>query len=242
MHRGTDRETGRAVAVKVIPQDQYTAHAQQHASMRREIEILQGLTSRGGHPHIVQVLDAYDTGPAVHIVMEFIGGGQLFDKVVELGCYTEVDAACVIYRLVATLEFLHAHGVMHRDLKPENILLVEGSTTDIKLIDFGMSQLTQSSRTLRSKCGTPVYMAPEMFSQKYDESVDIWAAGVILYIMLGAVLPFYSDNVGASRPGASPQARPPDTLARRRVRRARGQRGVPLEVLRRGLEGQLIGR
>eukprot|EP01046_Picozoa_sp_COSAG06_P082153 COSAG06_NODE_29214_length_560_cov_1.234273_1_plen_175_part_01 len=121
-------------------------------------------------------------------VMEFVAGGQLFDRAVELGTYSEVDAACVVYRLVSTLDFLHEHGVMHRDLKPENIMLAMDSNTDIKLIDFGMSSLTEGLCALHSKCGTPVYMAPELFSGNYDMAVDIWAGGVILFILLSGVL------------------------------------------------------
>lgn len=97
--------------------------------------------------------------------------------------------------LVTTLSFLHSLGIVHRDLKPENILCKKGSDTDIKITDFGLSNIMPASALLRSKCGTPVYMAPEMLQNRpYDESVDIWAAGILLYIILSGTLPFYADN------------------------------------------------
>jgi serine/threonine protein kinase len=96
---------------------------------------------------------------------------------------------------VSTLGFLHSQGLVHRDLKPENILLAGGRDTDIKITDFGLANIMSASAILRSKCGTPVYMAPEMLQNRpYNESVDVWAAGILLYILLSGTLPFYADD------------------------------------------------
>ena len=147
-------------------------------------------------------------------------GGELFDHVVARGAYTEAMAADVMRKMCHTLGFLHGQGVVHRDLKPENILCKKDSDTDIKITDFGLSNIMTTTNILQSKCGTPVYMgefappasdaarslqsgcrtrraaprrdvqksvsraAPEMLQNlPYDQSVDVWAAGIILYIM-----------------------------------------------------------
>ena len=127
--------------------------------------------------------------------MEIVPGGELFDNIVEEGAYTEQETKIVMASLLSALQFLHAQKIVHRDLKPENILC--NSRLDIKLADFGLSNFLPDGGLpqLQSRCGTPVYMAPEMLQHRpYDETVDVWSAGIIMYILMSGSLPFYAEN------------------------------------------------
>ena len=127
--------------------------------------------------------------------MEVVCGGDLFENIVEDGEYTEQEAKVVMASLLSALQFLHAQKIVHRDLKPDNILCK--SRLEIKLADFGLSNLLPDSDQpfLKSLCGTPVYMAPEMLQNRpYDKSVDVWSAGIIMYILMSGSLPFFADN------------------------------------------------
>ena len=197
VNRGVNKLTGHEVAIKTIDKRKFLRTERAVTTTKREINIMRRLSERGGHPHVVNLYDVFESPESIFIVMELVEGWQLFDRVIERGSYSETQAATVMYILAATLDYMHAMGILHRDLKPENILLARNSDTNIKLIDFGMSNEDQSGTTqFISKCGTPVYMAPEMFAEnpKYNESVDVWATGVLLYIMLSGALPFYSDD------------------------------------------------
>ena len=150
----------------------------------------------------MQLLDVFESPEEVAVVMECISGGQLFERVIELGCYSEQDAFTVLHRLVSTLDFLHCLGLIHRDLKPENILLMGESNTDIRLIDFGVSNTTGDDGMCQSQCGTLIYMAPEMMSgggrsgisRSYDEKSDLWACGILLFVMLSGAIPFFCED------------------------------------------------
>ena len=196
VHRGFDNQARMEVAIKTIDKRKYLRTERAITTTKREIDIMRRLSEQGGHPHVVDLYDVFETPDSIYIVMELVDGGQLFDRVIERGSYSENQAATVMWTLVSTLDYMHALGILHRDLKPENILLARGSDTHIKLIDFGMSNIGAANTKFVSKCGTPVYMAPEMFADnpKYNESVDVWATGVLLYIMLSGALPFYSDD------------------------------------------------
>jgi len=197
VHAAVHRETLQKVAIKSISKKKFLVNERSVTTTRREIDIMKKLSSvdTRDHPHIVDLYAVIETSEHVYIVMELVEGGELFDHVVDLGAYTEPMAVDVMRKLVRTLGFLHSQGIVHRDLKPENILCKKGSDTDIKITDFGLSNVMSTSNVLRSKCGTPVYMAPEMLQNRpYNESVDIWAAGILLYIILSGTLPFYADN------------------------------------------------
>lgn len=196
VHQATHRETGQSVAIKTISKRKFLVNERSVTTTRREIDIMKRLSSLDtSHPHVVDLYAVIETAANVYIVMELVEGGELFDHVVARGAYTEAMAADVMRKMVSTLGFLHSQGVVHRDLKPENILCKKDSDTDIKITDFGLSNIMTTSNILQSKCGTPVYMAPEMLQNlPYDQSVDVWAAGIILYIILSGTLPFYADN------------------------------------------------
>jgi len=196
VHSAMHRETGQRVAIKTISKRKFLVNERSVTTTRREIDIMKKLSSLDtSHPHVVDLYAVIETAANVYIVMELVEGGELFDHVVARGAYTEAMAADVMRKMCHTLGFLHGQGVVHRDLKPENILCKKDSDTDIKITDFGLSNIMTTTNILQSKCGTPVYMAPEMLQNlPYDQSVDVWAAGIILYIILSGTLPFYADN------------------------------------------------
>jgi len=195
VHSAIHRETNAKVAIKTISKKKFLVNERSVTTTRREIDIMKKLSSGENHPHVVDLYAVIETADNVYIVMELVEGGELFDRVVDLGAYSEPMAAEVMRKLVKTLGFLHSQGIVHRDLKPENILCKKNSDTEIKITDFGLSNIMSASNVLRSKCGTPVYMAPEMLQNRpYNESVDVWAAGILLYIILSGTLPFYADN------------------------------------------------
>jgi len=144
------------------------------------------------HPGIVQLIEVFDHTEHFYLILELVKGGELFDKIVEKGFYSEKDAADVVKQILQAVEYMHANGVTHRDLKPEN-LLCSGSKDDvIKIADFGLSKEGDS---LKTSCGSPGYVAPEiLMGEEYDNSVDIWSIGVITYVLLCGFPPFFSDN------------------------------------------------
>ena len=130
--------------------------------------------------------------------MELLAGGELFERIVSNGAYSERDASQHIRKIASALKFMHRRGIVHRDLKPENLVLVDKSPdSDIKISDFGLSKiLKEDQATMQTVCGTRAYSAPEVNfggpprSGKYNEKVDTWSLGVILYVILAAYHPF----------------------------------------------------
>ncbi|ETV81708.1 CAMK/CAMK1 protein kinase, variant 1 [Aphanomyces astaci] len=156
-----------------------------------EIQVLQSLD----HPNIIHMEDVYQTDTRICMVTELMEGGELFDYVVQKGTLSEVEASCLVRKITSAIAYMHACGVVHRDLKPENVLLTSPSpNAEIKIIDFGLAKLLHDSQT-RSFLGTRGYLAPEMLRrQSYSKSIDVWALGVIVYVLLCGCLPFNDDG------------------------------------------------
>ncbi|CAI5966890.1 unnamed protein product [Closterium sp. NIES-65] len=146
-----------------------------------------------GHPYIVTLHDAIEDAKYVHLVMEFCRGGDLFDRITKGGVYSEPLGAHLCRAIIEALLHCHRHGVIHRDIKPENILLLEpGSDTRIKLVDFGVATFFQEGVLLHDTIGTPEYMAPEVWDGSYGPAVDVWSTGVVMYIAMSGVPPFWA--------------------------------------------------
>jgi len=130
--------------------------------------------------------------------MELVTGKELFDKIVEKGQYSEKEASNIVRQIVSAVAYLHEHGIAHRDLKPENLLTSgDGDSEVIKIADFGFSKNFGEDK-LKTSCGSPGYVAPEVLTNEdYDNSVDMWSVGVIIYILLCGYPPFYADNAPA---------------------------------------------
>ena len=146
------------------------------------------------HRYIVNLYDIFTSKVRVYLVMELATGGDLYDRVYSRGHFTERDAARVIFMVLDGVRYLHSHGITHRDLKPENLLYYHpGNDSRIMIADFGLSHAKKSveDSMMATNCGSPEYQAPEMLQRKhYTNAVDLWAIGVITFILLSGRMPF----------------------------------------------------
>ncbi|KAL6497951.1 Calcium-dependent protein kinase 5 [Orobanche hederae] len=160
--------------------------------VRREIQIMHHLA---GHKNIVTIKGAFEDPLYVHIVMELCAGGELFDRIIHRGHYSEQKAAELTKIIVGVVEACHSLGVMHRDLKPENFLLVNRDDDfSLKAIDFGLSVFFKPGQIFTDVVGSPYYVAPEVLLKHYGPEADVWTAGVIVYILLSGVPPFWAET------------------------------------------------
>ncbi|XP_038987679.1 CBL-interacting protein kinase 8-like isoform X2 [Phoenix dactylifera] len=179
-------ESGESVAMKVLDRATIIKHKMVD-QIKREIFIMKLVR----HPHVVRLYEVLASRTKIYIILEFITGGELFDKIVHHGKLSEADARRYFQQLVDGVDYCHSKGVYHRDLKPENLLL--DSQGNLKISDFGLSAVSaQGVSLLHTTCGTPNYVAPEVLSHKgYDGAVaDTWSCGVILYVLMAGYLPF----------------------------------------------------
>jgi len=185
-----DKKTGEKWAIKILDK---TAKEANLEMMQREVEIMEKVE----HKNVIYMREMYDTPTKMYLIMELVTGGELFDRIVNRGTYSEKDASNVVRQIVSAIEYLHTLGIVHRDLKPENLLYAnESHDSDIKIADFGLSRILPDDALLKTACGTPGYVAPEVLRGKgYGKEVDMWSVGVILYILLCGFPPFYDDNV-----------------------------------------------
>lgn len=162
-------------------------------ALRDEVAIL---TALRGCQHIIRLYDFFDEPKHIYLVMETMYGGELFDRIVQKSYYNEKEARMTCKILLEAVAYCHDRHVAHRDLKPENLLLrSETDDSSIKIADFGFAKVVKSPKSLKTQCGTPGYVAPEILTgTPYDESADMWSVGVILYILLGGYPPFIDDN------------------------------------------------
>ncbi|XP_021808351.1 calcium-dependent protein kinase 10 [Prunus avium] len=187
----TDRETKQALACKSISKRKLRT-AVDIEDVRREVAIMSTLPE---HPNIVKLKATYEDNENVHLVMELCEGGELFDRIVARGHYSERAAANVARTVAEVVRMCHANGVMHRDLKPENFLFSNKKEhSPLKAIDFGLSVFFKPGERFMEIVGSPYYMAPEVLKRNYGPEVDIWSAGVILYILLCGVPPFWAES------------------------------------------------
>ncbi|EPY73703.1 Calcium/calmodulin-dependent protein kinase type 1B-like protein [Camelus ferus] len=150
---------------------------------------------RVSHPNIVALEDVHESPSHLYLAMELVTGGELFDRIMERGSYTEKDASHLVGQVLGAVSYLHSLGIVHRDLKPENLLYATPfEDSKIMVSDFGLSKI-QAGNMLGTACGTPGYVAPELLEQKpYGKAVDVWALGVISYILLCGYPPFYDES------------------------------------------------
>ncbi|GER27121.1 calcium-dependent protein kinase [Striga asiatica] len=187
----TDRETREALACKSISKKKLRT-AVDIEDVRREVAILSSLPE---HANIVRLRATYEDEEAVHLVMELCEGGELFDRIVARGHYSERAAAGVARTIAEVVRMCHQHGVVHRDLKPENFLFAnKKENSPLKVIDFGLSVFFKPGEKFSEIVGSPYYMAPEVLKRNYGPEVDVWSAGVILYILLCGVPPFWAET------------------------------------------------
>uniref|UniRef100_A0A8C8IHA4 Serine/threonine-protein kinase DCLK2 n=1 Tax=Oncorhynchus tshawytscha TaxID=74940 RepID=A0A8C8IHA4_ONCTS len=183
-----ERCTGREYALKIINKGK--CRGKEHM-IQNEVSILR----RVKHPNIVLLIEEMDTYSELYLVMELVKGGDLFDAITSSNKYTERDASGMLYNLASAIKYLHSLNIVHRDIKPENLLVYEhqDGSKSLKLGDFGLASLVDG--LLYLVCGTPTYVAPEIIAETgYGLKVDIWAAGVITYILLCGFPPFSGED------------------------------------------------
>ena len=184
---------------------------------RLEVEIMMRLN----HPSILRLFDYFEDKKSIYLVLEMCSGGELFDRIIEKKFYDETEARQIFKQIIKAIYYCHLNGVCHRDLKPENFIMVSKSDPYLlKVIDFGLSRTfpnalsaendsngpkeadinkpsrvrRQTKAILKTKAGTPFYIAPEVLTGNYTEKCDVWSCGVILYILFCGYPPFYGDN------------------------------------------------
>ncbi|XP_026178164.1 serine/threonine-protein kinase DCLK2-like [Mastacembelus armatus] len=183
-----ERSTGQEFALKII--DKARCSGKEHL-IENEVAVLR----RVRHPSIIQLIEVDETPTQLFLVMELVKGGDLFDAITSSTKYSERDASAMVFNLAGAIKYLHRMNIVHRDIKPENLLVCEypDGTKSLKLGDFGLATVVEGP--LYTVCGTPTYVAPEIIAETgYGLKVDIWAAGVITYILLCGFPPFRSEN------------------------------------------------
>ncbi|XP_075095722.1 calcium-dependent protein kinase 17-like isoform X1 [Nicotiana tabacum] len=190
-HLCTHKQTGEQFACKTIAKRKLV-NKEDIEDVRREVQIMHHLT---GQPNIVELKGAYEDKHSVHLVMELCAGGELFDRIIAKGHYTERAAASLLRTIVQIVHTCHSMGVIHRDLKPENFLLLnKDENAPLKATDFGLSVFYKQGDVFKDIVGSAYYIAPEVLKRRYGPEVDIWSIGVMLYILLCGVPPFWAEN------------------------------------------------
>mmetsp|Transcript_24133 Transcript_24133/g.29713 ORF Transcript_24133/g.29713 Transcript_24133/m.29713 type:complete len:707 (-) Transcript_24133:165-2285(-) len=186
----THAVTGHKVAVKILNKAKIKQLGMEE-KVQREINILHLCT----HPHIIRLYEVIDTPTDIFLVNEYVSGGELFDYIVSKGRLSSDEARNFFHQIVSGVEYCHFQKIVHRDLKPENLLL--DSNLNIKIADFGLSNLMRDGDFLRTSCGSPNYAAPEVISGHLyaGPEVDVWSCGVILYALLCGSLPFDDESI-----------------------------------------------
>ncbi|TAQ87629.1 hypothetical protein B7494_g4049 [Chlorociboria aeruginascens] len=188
-------DTGRYYAAKVINK-RLMAGREHMNKVRNEIAVLKRVSM--GHQNILTLVDYFETLNNLYLVTDLALGGELFDRICRKGSYYESDAADLIRATLSAVAYLHDHGIVHRDLKPENLLFrTPEDNADLLIADFGLSRIMDEEQfhVLTTTCGTPGYMAPEIFKKTgHGKPVDIWAIGVITYFLLCGYTPFDRDS------------------------------------------------
>lgn len=149
------------------------------------------------HPNIIKLYETFEDHRNFYLVMEVCKGGELFDRIIEAVHFTEVQAAILMQQIIRALYYMHENHVCHRDLKPENFLFMTKEPIEknlLKIIDFGLSCEFSSDKVLKTKAGTPYYVAPQVLAGKYDQLSDMWSCGVIMYVLLCGYPPFFGDT------------------------------------------------
>eukprot|EP00933_Yihiella_yeosuensis_P005288 TRINITY_DN10977_c0_g3_i1.p1 TRINITY_DN10977_c0_g3~~TRINITY_DN10977_c0_g3_i1.p1 ORF type:complete len:485 (+),score=150.93 TRINITY_DN10977_c0_g3_i1:53-1507(+) len=187
--KAKSKETGTIRAIKSIS----IAQTKNLQRLQQEIDLMKVMD----HPNICRLYDSFQDKRNVYLVLELCQGGELFDRIIDAGHFTEREAAYVMQNMFRAIYYMHEMHVCHRDLKPENFLFttkdpIESAT--LKVIDFGLAKQYTAGQNLSTKAGTPYYVAPQVLAGKYDQSSDLWSLGVIMYVVLCGYPPFYGDT------------------------------------------------
>jgi len=196
VHRGENKQilsprTGArtTVAIKSIP----ITRIEDVDAISREIDVM----SKICHSAIIKLHESFQDASNVFLVLELCEGGTLLQRVREVGHFTEVHTARILFQILPALRHLHDNHICHRDIKPDNVLFMEWHPVEqgfVKLIDFGGATFFRNGEYLTSKVGTPTYVAPEVLQGKYNETCDLWSTGITIFVVLSGIPPFRGDD------------------------------------------------
>ncbi|KAG5849843.1 hypothetical protein ANANG_G00076000 [Anguilla anguilla] len=219
VHKCVENSSGLTLAAKIIK-----ARSQKEKEVvRNEIQVMNQLD----HANLIQLYAAYESRHDIILVMEYVDGGELFDRIIDENYnLTELDTVLFIRQITEGLQYMHQMYILHLDLKPENILCVSRSTNKIKIIDFGLARRYKPREKLRVNFGTPEFLAPEVINYEFVSfPTDMWSLGVITYMLLSGLSPFLGEDDTHTDPEQHPGL--PVELRGGRVRRhLRGGEGL----------------
>jgi len=187
--KATNKSTNAVRAVKSISK----AQMKNLERFKQEIAIMKMMD----HPNIIKLFETFEDHRNIYLIMELSLGGELFDRIIDAGHFTEVQAAVLMQQIFRAIYYMHENKVCHRDLKPENFLFASKDPIEkclLKIIDFGLSCVYTADQVLTTKAGTPYYVAPQVLAGKYDQLSDLWSCGVIMYVILCGYPPFYGET------------------------------------------------
>ncbi|KAH1240699.1 CBL-interacting serine/threonine-protein kinase 9 [Glycine max] len=190
-------ENGNHVAIKILDRNHVLRHKMMEQAQTVLFELKKEISAMKmiNHPNVVKIYEVMASKTKIYIVLELVNGGELFDKIAKYGKLKEDEARSYFHQLINAVDYCHSRGVYHRDLKPENLLL--DSNAILKVTDFGLSTYAQQEdELLRTACGTPNYVAPEVLNDRgyVGSTSDIWSCGVILFVLMAGYLPFDEPN------------------------------------------------
>ncbi|XP_062872075.1 myosin light chain kinase 2, skeletal/cardiac muscle [Trichomycterus rosablanca] len=188
VHKCTDIKSGLRLAAKILS----GRSAKEKEMAVNEIEVMNQLN----HPNILQLFDAFESKNQVVLILEYVEGGELLERIVDESCpLTEVDAMVYVKQICEGVQYMHHMYVLHLDLKPENILCVNRTSHQIKIIDFGLARRYKPREKLKVSFGTPEFLAPEVVNFDFVSfPTDMWTLGVVTYMLLSGLSPFLGDD------------------------------------------------
>lgn len=190
-----NKTTKERVAVKIMAKSRDSKKIEiEKNRVYHEVNIMKTLR----HKNIVQQIDFFEDDRNYYSVLEFIEGGELFDRIAAKQFYNENDARNVVHDVLSAMQYCHSKNIAHRDLKPANLLVLSREDdSHVKIADFGLAKEYDAHNILKTQCGTPAFVAPEIISREshYDSECDMWAIGVVTYVLLAGFLPFQDDNI-----------------------------------------------
>jgi serine/threonine protein kinase len=177
-------------AIKFVKKEILKDHDQLKKLMESEISVL----GRVSHPNILGIFELLHDERHYYIVSEYVRHGELYDFMVKKDTISEGQIKHIVRQLFMAINYLHCNGIVHRDIKPQNILVYNKDKLEIKLTDFGFAKIC-NEKTMSEMLGSPLYMPPEIINNEtYNSKVDIWSAGVVVYILVSGKVPFYSED------------------------------------------------
>ncbi|RWS15514.1 twitchin-like protein, partial [Dinothrombium tinctorium] len=188
VHRCREKKTGHIFAAKFIP----VSHPYEKSLIRKEIDIMNHLH----HPKLIRLHDAFEDEDEMVLIYEFMSGGELFERITDEGYHmSEAEAANYMRQVCEAVKHMHEKNIIHLDIKPENIMCQTKNSTNVKLIDFGLATKLDPNEVVKISTGTAEFAAPEIVEREaVGFYTDMWAVGVLAYVLLSGLSPFAGDN------------------------------------------------